>query len=129
MKSILASLHKTILSFGYAWKGLLFMVKREHNFRFHLFAVVVVVFAGMLLGLSKHDWMTVVTMCGLVLGAETLNTAIEKLADHVCPDHHPAIGVIKDISAAGVLLISITALVAGLIVFVPHILNAFRISL
>lgn len=123
MKSILASLQKTVLSFGFAWKGLLFMIRREHNFRFHLFAVVVVAIAGLLLELSKQDWITVITMCGLVLGAETLNTAIEKLADHVCPDHHPAIGTIKDISAAGVLLISLTALVAGLVVFIPALLD------
>ncbi|MGB3181672.1 MAG: diacylglycerol kinase family protein [Cyclobacteriaceae bacterium] len=123
MKSILASLRKTFLSFSFAWKGLQFMIRREHNFRFHLFAVVTVLIAGLLLSLSRQDWITVITMCGLVLGAETLNTAIEKLADHVCPDHHPAIGVVKDISAAGVLLISLAALVNGLLVFIPAILK------
>lgn len=39
----------------------------------------------------------------LLLAIEALNTAIEKLCDHVTPHHHPAIGVIKDLGSAAVL--------------------------
>jgi diacylglycerol kinase (ATP) len=39
----------------------------------------------------------------LVLMAELLNTAIEKLADHVTPERHPQIGIVKDLASAGVL--------------------------
>ncbi|MFA0960827.1 diacylglycerol kinase family protein [Roseivirga sp. BDSF3-8] len=123
MKSALASLRKTFLSFRFAIKGLRFLTRREHNFRFHLFAMGGTVIAGLFLDLPKTDWALIITMCGLVLGTEAINTSIEKLADHVCPEHHPAIGVIKDIAAAGVLIISLMALVVGLLVFIPALIN------
>ena len=38
----------------------------------------------------------------VLLAVELLNTAIEKLADHVTPDHHVEIGRIKDYGSAAV---------------------------
>ena len=38
-----------------------------------------------------------------VITIELLNTAIEKRADHVPPQRHPVIGIIKDIGSAAVL--------------------------
>ncbi|HYY84350.1 MAG TPA: diacylglycerol kinase, partial [Beijerinckiaceae bacterium] len=39
----------------------------------------------------------------LVLCVELLNTAIEKLCDHVTPTRHPEIGAIKDVASAAAL--------------------------
>jgi diacylglycerol kinase (ATP) len=38
----------------------------------------------------------------VVLAVELLNTAIEKLADHLAPARHPAIGRVKDYGSAAV---------------------------
>lgn len=38
----------------------------------------------------------------LLLAVELLNTAIEKLSDHVTPEHHAMIGVVKDLGSAAV---------------------------
>jgi diacylglycerol kinase (ATP) len=38
----------------------------------------------------------------LLLAIELLNTAVEKLSDHVTPARHPDIGRIKDMSSAAV---------------------------
>jgi len=38
----------------------------------------------------------------VLLAVEFLNTAIEKLSDHVTPEHHPEIGMIKDFGSAAV---------------------------
>jgi diacylglycerol kinase (ATP) len=38
----------------------------------------------------------------VLLAVELLNTAIEKLSDHVTPEHHPEIGMIKDFGSAAV---------------------------
>ena len=45
----------------------------------------------------------------LILVVELLNTAIEKLSDHVTPGVHPAIGRIKDMSSAAVGLMLLLA--------------------
>ncbi|WP_342358424.1 diacylglycerol kinase [Terrarubrum flagellatum] len=50
----------------------------------------------------------------LVLTVELLNTAIEKLSDHVAPERHEAIRYVKDVGSAAVLCsILIAALVWG----------------
>jgi diacylglycerol kinase (ATP) len=38
----------------------------------------------------------------LTLTVELLNTALEKLCDHITPDHHPKVGAIKDMGSAAV---------------------------
>ena len=43
----------------------------------------------------------IASLLGL-LAVEFLNTAIEKLSDHVTPEHHNAIGRIKDYGSAAV---------------------------
>jgi diacylglycerol kinase len=43
----------------------------------------------------------------------------EALVDLVCPGYHPAAKVIKDVTAAAVLLSAITALAIGLLVLGP----------
>ena len=56
-----------------------------------------------------------VTLIGVVLLlmiVELLNTAIEKLSDHVTPEHHDAIGRIKDMGSAAVHL---NILLAGMV--------------
>jgi diacylglycerol kinase (ATP) len=56
---------------------------------------------------------------GLVLGIESLNTAVEKLADFVHPEFHNKIGFIKDIAAGAVLFAALAAIAIGLLIYVP----------
>jgi diacylglycerol kinase (ATP) len=46
----------------------------------------------------------------LVLAVELVNTAIEGLADHLHPEQHPSIKVVKDCAAAAVLVAALGAL-------------------
>jgi diacylglycerol kinase (ATP) len=48
----------------------------------------------------------------LVLSVEFLNTAIERLCDHVHPDKHEAIRITKDLASAGVFF---TLVLSGLV--------------
>ena len=59
-------------------------------------------------------WWALVAFAGTsVLAAELFNTAIENLADHLHPELHPAIRVVKDCAAAAVLLTVIGAIGVG----------------
>ncbi|MDY6860563.1 MAG: diacylglycerol kinase [Pseudomonadota bacterium] len=42
-----------------------------------------------------------------------MNSALEALIDHLHPDIHPEVGVVKDIAAAAVLVASLGALAVG----------------
>ncbi len=62
-------------------------------------------------------------MCiGLILTAEGLNTAVEKLCDFVNPGPDPKIGRVKDIAAGGVGFAAVTAIIVGLIIYIPKVL-------
>ncbi|MDZ7379678.1 MAG: diacylglycerol kinase family protein [candidate division KSB1 bacterium] len=115
------SLRQRARSFRYAFRGLAILVREEHNARIHLVAAVGVIAAGVLFRLSRWEWVAVTLAIGLVFSFELLNSALERLADVVSPERSEAIGKIKDLSAAGVLMSALTALVIGLWVFVPKI--------
>ncbi|MDZ7271102.1 MAG: diacylglycerol kinase family protein [candidate division KSB1 bacterium] len=115
------SLRQRGRSFRYAFRGLAILVREEHNARIHLVAAIGVIAAGVLFRLSRWEWVAVTLAIGLVFSFELLNSALERLADVVSPERSEAIGKIKDLSAAGVLMSALTALVIGLWVFVPKI--------
>ncbi len=113
---------KMLRSFRYAFAGLRFLME-ENNARFHVFVVIIVLSAGFYLKLSAIEWTIIITQIGLVLMVETLNTAIEKLCDFVSPDYHQLIGKVKDLAAAAVLIMSIVAVIVGIIIFLPKVLE------
>lgn len=106
--------------FKAALKGILVAIASEVHFRFHLVAAFVVIIAGVLLKVTKNDWLWLSVAIGLVLTAELFNTAIESLVDLVSPEQNPLAGKVKDISAGAVLIASITAAVIGLAILWPY---------
>lgn len=109
-------------SFVYAGRGFRWLL-HEHNTWIHLVATLCVIVVGLWVSLSLLEWAIAIILMGGVWITEALNTAIERLCDHVTPEHHPEIGRIKDISAAAVLLSAIVAVAAGLCIFVPAIID------
>ncbi len=55
-------------------------------------------------------WAIVALTVAFVLAAEIVNTAVEGLADHLHPEQHPAIKVVKDCAAGAVLVATVAAL-------------------
>ena len=117
----MGELKKRIKSFGYAFKGIASLVKKEHNAWIHCTAIVVVTLAGFYFDITHTEWCIVVICFGLVLAAEGFNTAIERLVDLVSPDYHPIAGDVKDVAAGAVLICAIAAAIVGMIVFIPYI--------
>ena len=102
---------------GFAISGFLVALKQENSFRFQLFAALCAVGLLIILQPGLVWWALVVVMIVMVLMAELFNTALEVLCDYVQPEHHEAIGKIKDLGAAAVLMASIgSLLVAGLLI-------------
>ncbi len=116
-----ASLIKCTKSFGFAWKGIVFVVSRENNMLYHLIATVAVIIAGAFVKLSLTEWALIIICIGMVWMAEFFNTAIEKLVDLVSPQFNEKAGLVKDIASGAVLVTAITALIVGLIVFAGHL--------
>lgn len=118
-------LKKRGLSFGYAFDGIR-AVGKEPNFRLQLAMAFMVIVFALYCEITKAEWCFIIGCCGMVLTLELLNSATEKLCDHVSPENNPAIKFIKDACAGAVLVASIAAAIIGLIIFVPYIINFFR---
>ena len=105
-------------SFIYAFKGIIQLFIQEPNARIHGFITVLTIAAGIFKGLNKIQWLAISIAIGLVWIVEALNTAVEMLCDLYCnKEYHPTVKIIKDISAAAVLIAAITAVSIGIIVF------------
>lgn len=122
MKKEPFSLRARMARFRNAWKGLSVFVRQEHNAWIHLSMTVLVILAGFLFRISTYEWIAVVFAIGLVISAEAINSAIERLADVVQPNRDERIRDVKDICAGAVLVCAMTAFVIGLIVFLPKLL-------
>lgn len=115
------SIKKRITSFRYALNGLWQLMRHEHNAWIHLMATIGVLLAGACMHLSRQEWVAVVFAIGLVWAAELFNTCVERLLDHLHPAPHEEVRFIKDLAAGGVLVAAITALLIGLIIFLPKL--------
>ncbi len=117
-------LKSRLKSFKYAFNGLS-EGWRELNFRIHIVAAGVAILLGLVLGISRDEWLAVVIVIGLVLFAELVNTSLERLADVVSPQWDDRIKVVKDVAAAAVFVAALMALVVGVVVFVPPLIALF----
>lgn len=117
------NLKSRINSFVNAGKGICYVIKNETNIKIHLFAFFVVIIAGFVFSISIAEWLCIIIVSGLVISAELFNSSIEKTADFISPIIDERIKIIKDISAGAVFIAAITAIIIGLIVFIPKIIN------
>ncbi|MBF0576315.1 diacylglycerol kinase family protein [Dysgonomonas sp. GY617] len=116
------SLSKRLRSFSYAFNGLRTVVKEEHNARIHLIVSSIVIVCGFIFQISIIEWIILCFAIGFVISIEILNSAIENLADFVSPEYHNLIKKVKDISAAAVLVSTISSVVIGILIFLPKII-------
>jgi diacylglycerol kinase (ATP) len=110
-----------IKSVGYAFKGALLLLKTEASIQVQFGIGILVTIAGFYFNINTTEWVLQVFAIGIIMSIEGLNTAVEKIADFVHPEHHKKIGVIKDVSAGAVFISAITAIIIGCIIYIPKL--------
>jgi diacylglycerol kinase (ATP) len=125
MKNNTINLKRRVISFVFAWNGLWIFLREEPNSLIHLTVGCLAIIAGIILKISRLDWMAIFFAIGFVLVTEILNTSIERLADHSSPEFNDQIKQVKDIAAGAVLMSAFTAVVIGFFVFLPKIIQLF----
>lgn len=102
-------------------------MRSERNMRIHAAACGYVLFFAFKMRLQGGELACLLLAMGLVTGAEVMNTAVEKLCDHVHPGPHPEIGRVKDLAAGAVVLCAVfAALVGGAVLLRPELWQAVR---
>ncbi len=120
MKNVRAPFYK---SFVYAFEGILSALKSERNMMIHFVIAILVVTFGFIFNITATEWLVCLILFALVISSELVNTAFEMLVDLCEPNKNPKAKFCKDVAAGAVLVNAIIAAVAGLIIFVPYVLN------
>lgn len=99
----------------------------ERNFTIHVVAAFLAIALSIFLQISDFELMIVIICIAGVVGFEIMNSAIEKLCDFVHPEHDEKIKVIKDISAAAVLVVALASFISGIIIFIPKLVELLQV--
>jgi diacylglycerol kinase len=110
---------------GFALAGWRHFFATEANGQIQAAVAMVVVVAGIALGITTQEWLWVLLCIGMVIGLEMVNTAMEALANRLHPEQHPAIKVVKDVAAGAVLWAAVVSVIVGGVIFIPKVWAAF----
>jgi len=98
--------------FQYALQGLRASWRSEKSFRAHIMVFIFVLDLLLVTRPAPVWWALLLLASAVMIAVELINTAVEKLVDHLHPAQHEAVGAVKDILAAAVL---VACLAGGLV--------------
>lgn len=113
-----------IESFNYAVTGIISALKTEKNMRIHYIIALLVIILSLFFDFSRTEFLLLLFSISLVVVAEMLNTAIERVIDIITMEYHPVAKLVKDVAAGGVLVATINSIVVGYLLFFDR-LNSY----
>lgn len=117
---------KLIRSFGYALDGIEELIRSDKNFKIHILALIIVISAAFYFNINSTEWLILLCISALVIAMEIVNSTIERVCDLISLEKDKRIKTIKDVSAGAVLIVSIFAVIIGVMIFWKYIfINQF----
>lgn len=105
---------RIVAAFFNSMRGLGRAARTETAVRQELILLAAAIPLAAFLARGYWQFVAMIGVLLLLLSVEILNTAIEKMCDHVTPDWHDAIRYIKDLGSAAVFcMLVLTALIWG----------------
>lgn len=104
-------------SVKYALQGLALGIKEERNVRIDITAMLLVLRLALFYDFDRTDWAVVIIIVFLIPALELLNTAVERAVFKPDTEHYMPAGAAKDAAAGGVFVMSIGAVIVGLLMF------------
>lgn len=101
----------------HAVRGFQHALRTENSFRIHVTVASLVVVALIVLPLNPLAKAIIIFVMSNILVVELVNTVVERFVGLLEPRVHPYVGVIKDLMAAAVLVLTVSALLIGLVLF------------
>ncbi|RMD73512.1 MAG: diacylglycerol kinase family protein [Chloroflexi bacterium] len=115
------STRRLLAAFRYAFAGIGYLVRTQRNFQIHLLIGSIAIALGVVLRITRAEWMILSLTIGMVLAAEGFNTAIEAVVDLATRERHPLAQIAKDVAAGTVLICACIAVVIGTLMFGPRL--------
>lgn len=116
------SIKRLFKSFKYAFEGIHHAFKFEQNLSVHIIVGIIVIITGLFVKLSLNEWAILTVVMTMVIALEMINTSLEAMVDLVTDKFHPLAKIVKDCASGAVLIMTIGAIVTGLIIFIPKFL-------
>lgn len=114
-------------SLGYAIAGWLYMLRRQKNTRIQAVASIGIAAFCLWLQIDLLRWALIIFAVTIVWMAEFLNAAVEAAVNLATSEYHPMAKVGKDVAAAAVLLGVVSAVLIGILVLGPPLLEKLGI--
>ncbi len=112
-----------IQSFQCAFSGIWYTLKTQRNAQIHITIAAIILFLGLIIQLTLFEWAILVLTMGFVVATEMINTVAETAMDFATKDFHPQVKIVKDVAAGAVLVSALTAVVVGLLILGPPLLE------
>lgn len=113
-------------SFKYALEGIHYAFRSDQNITIHFIVALVVMVMSLLLKVNPFEMGILGVTILVVISAEMVNTAIEKMVDLITNDHKIEAKIAKDVSSGMVLMTATGSVIIGVLIFVPHIVKLFH---
>lgn len=104
-------------SFNYAVSGIITAIKTEKNMRIHYLIAILVITLSLFFDFSRTEFLLLLFAISLVVVAEMINTALERVIDLITQEYHPLARLVKDVAAGAVLIAAINSIVVGYLLF------------
>lgn len=118
-----------LVSFKYAWSGVVYAFRTQRNFRIHTAIGTLAIGLGIFLHLQPVEIAIIGLTIGAVITMELLNTAIESIVDlSVGQSYHDLARIAKDCAAAAVLISAIVALFVAGILLLPPLVSWIQVT-
>jgi diacylglycerol kinase (ATP) len=108
---------KFLRSLKCAFRGIIYCINNERNFRIHTAIAFYVLYFAAFFNFSKIQYMILLLVISSVITAEMCNSIVEKLCDNFFKNYSPLIKTVKDIAAGMVLFCSVFSAIIGLCLF------------
>ncbi len=112
---------RTIKSFNYAVEGVIYTLKKERNMKIHFIIAFVVLISSLFFNFSRLEFLILFSTISIVMIAEMINTAIEKVIDLYTDQYHPLAKISKDVAAGSVLIAALNAVVVAYLLFFDRV--------
>lgn len=126
-KSKHKGLARTFYSAKYAIEGLIYAYKNEKSLWLHAFLSALCIFGGIVLNLTRMQWIVMLIALVIILAFELINTAIEAVVDLVTLEYNELAKIAKDCAGAATFVTSIIGFIIALSIYVPAIMEYFNL--
>jgi len=116
--------YNLIASFKFAFLGITRAIKKERNLKIHLVMASLAIVLAVCLKISNIEWLVLVLIIGMVISAEVFNSSLEAFCDlmrsRLNLDYYETYWI-RNFAAGAVLVLAISAVIIGFIIFLPRI--------